>query len=127
MPGTLVHDANVTKLHSAVAISTATTTTGTGVKVGKPGRCRFKLTNGTISGAGATFVTTIQGSNDDSTYVDLANFSAITTASQTRWVTAQVAYKYLRAVTVSTGTNPTSTLTCSMEELHYLQTPTDHA
>lgn len=132
MPGTYVHDSTVTKLHNAVAISTATTTTGTGVKVGKPGLVRFKQSTGAITGTSATFDTEIQGSDDDGStdaYVTLGKFDTLTESddSETHYIVVQLYKKYVRAVTITTGTSPTAAVTVTMEERHFLQTTSDTA
>jgi hypothetical protein len=130
MPGTFAHDAGATKLHSAVDVATATTTTGDGVQVGRPGWVRFKQTTGAITGADTTLDTTIEGSNDDSTYVPIAKFAQliVTDDSETHWVSAYVAYDYVRAVSVSAGAAvDVPDLTVTIEEPHFQRLDTDSA
>lgn len=128
MPGTLTHDAAPTKLANAVDISSATTTTGTGVQVDRPGWVQLRMTTAAITGTSVTSNTEIQGSNDDSTYVTIAKFDTLTESddSETHIVHAYVAWKYLRHETITTGTTPVvNDLTVTVEEPHYRRLDTD--
>lgn len=123
MPGTPVHDSLAAVLHNAVDISSATTTTGTGVQVNFPGLVRFKQTSAAITGTSVTCDTEIQTSDAvGGTYVTIAKFDTLveTDDSETHYVEAFVNNKFVRAVTVSAGTTPViNDLTVTMEELHY--------
>ena len=131
MPGTYAHDSAVTKLHDAVAISSATTTTGTGVNVGRPGSVRVKQSTGALTGASSTFATEIQGSDTlGSGYVPLGSFATLTESddSETHYIDVYCPYTYMRAVTVSVGaSSPTGAFTVTVEEPNYKRTKTDTA
>lgn len=136
MPGTNVKDAGATKLHNAVDISSATTTTGTGVQVGKPGRVRFRLTDAAITGADTLVLVEVQGCevSDFSTgspeIVSYGRFDTIDVNSDsvTRYLDATVYKDYVRAVTVTTGAAVVvNDLTVEIVEANYKRTTSDTA
>jgi len=110
MPGTLVQDALAPVLHDGdTAITTATTTTGTGVAVAQPGEVAVELAVGTIAGSSLVCTVEIQGSDVlafSSGVVSYGRFAAIDEDSddETRYLSAYVDKAYLRSVIVTSGT-----------------------
>ena len=110
MPGTLVQDALAPVLHSGgTAITTATTTTGTGVAVDQPGEVAIELAVGTITGSSLVVTVEIQGSDVlafSSGVVSYGRFAAIDEDSddETRYLSAYADKAYMRSVIVTSGT-----------------------
>lgn len=131
MPGTLASDALAVVLNSA-AITSKTTTTGTGVLVDWPGEIQVEMVLGTLTGSAGTADVEIQGS-DSSTFasgvVSYGRFAQfIETATGTRRLNVNVYKKYMRAVIVTAGTTVTSyTITITLRPDDYQRTPTTTA
>jgi hypothetical protein len=110
MPGTLIQDALAPVLHDGTtAITSATTTTGTGQPVDQPGEVAIELAVGTITGSSLVCTVEIQGSDVlafSSGVVSYGRFAAIDEDSddETRYLSAYVDKAYMRSVIVTSGT-----------------------
>lgn len=131
MPGTLASDALAVVLNSA-AITSKTTTTGTGVEVAWPGDVQIEMVLGTLTGSAGTADVEIQGSdvsNFGSGVVSYGRFAQfIETATGTRRMNAYVNKRYMRAVIITAGTTVTTyTITITVRPEDYQRTPTTTA
>jgi len=125
MPGTLASDSLAVVLHSA-AITSATTTTGTGQYVGWPGDVQVEADPGTMTGTHTCDIE-IQGSdvsNFGSGVVKLGRFAQISqAATATQRMNVYCNKKYMRAVIVTAGTVTADNVVVTVRPPHYQRTP----
>jgi|SRR5579884_2837133 len=127
MPGTLAQDNAVqTNLvdpgatPGTAAVSVATSTTGTGMEVDRPGDVRFELVLSSVTGTSPTFDVEIQGS-ETSTFGSTISYGrfARKTTNGTWWLQARVYSKYVRAVATTGGTVTTASGVVTVQERNY--------
>ena len=127
MPGTHVADALAPNLLSGSTLNAAGTTDGNVWEALWPGKIRFELTTGTVTGTSPTMDIELKGCEDSAfsgTVVSYGRFAQRdTTDNATRWLEADIQSKYLKATVVVGGTTPVftgSTLYPRAERYHYV-------
>jgi hypothetical protein len=123
--GTYVADALAPNLLTGATLGSAATSDGTVWEALWPGKIRFELTTGTVSGTNPTLDIQLKGCEDSAfsgTVVSYGSFAQRdTTDNVTAWLDLDIQSKYLKAVVITGGTNPVftgSTLYPRAEQYH---------